>query len=316
MPVTDDSGDVEVHLLDVGQGDSTLIVDRRSNSALLVDCPSKGVRVVRDVLRTLGDPDVVGSILTHWDIDHYGGLLEVSLACGSQALYYNRDTILSYPIDKTVRRAALRKIAEEPFRSRIRHKPAQQGVHGVLGNFKWELLAPSHLSLTDAVINSDRNLGSGVLRGEAYGVRVLIGGDADGRVWQRMIDEGEDLRAEVLRWPHHGASMHQSNGTSAAVLLEAVRPDFVIISVGTRNRPGHPDPEMVQIASVNARLGCTEVTSHCHGSLPGKKGIECGGTLAFSLASDGSIEARGGWQGHDEIVDGWDRPMCRQPPLS
>lgn len=56
MPVTDDSGDVEVHLLDVGQGDSTLIVDRRSNSALLVDCPSKGVRVVRDVLELSETP--------------------------------------------------------------------------------------------------------------------------------------------------------------------------------------------------------------------------------------------------------------------
>lgn len=304
---------VEVHLLDVGQGDCTLIIDRASNTALLVDCPPKGINVVREILGSVGNPEVVGAIITHWDLDHYGGMLEVTLACGCQSLYYNLESLTSYPVDKTIRRAALRQIISEPYRSML-HRPAHEGVHGALGDFEWELLAPSQLSLAEAAVNFDRNLASGILRGEAFGHRIIIGGDAHGRVWRRLIEEGIDLRADVFRWPHHGAAMRHVGGATPEELLDSVRPRFVIMSVGTRNRYGHPDRENVELAARQARVGCTEVTPKCHSSLPNRRRVGCGETMSFSLTRNNSIEAFGGWDGHDDIVNSWDRPMCRVRP--
>jgi competence protein ComEC len=286
-----------------------LIIDRETETALLIDCPPRGVKVAIQALRDFGDPAVVGAIITHWDLDHYGGLLGVAAASDCHTLYYNRDTILSYPEDNTKRRAALLELIEEPYIS-MRQKSAQQGEEGQLGVFKWKLLAPSHLDLTRAVVTFERNLCSGVLRGEAHGISIVVGGDADGRVWQRIISEGEELRADILRWPHHGAEISRS-GMTASTLLDSTRPKFIVISVGTTNQYGHPNLATVELAAQHSRMGCTQVTHRCHGLLDGRVAVPCGGTLSFRLKEDGSIETWGGWQRHDEVVDGWEKPMCR-----
>ena len=304
-----DPNDVDVHVLDVGQGDCTLIVDHGSQSALLIDCPSKGGKVAIEALRGLGNPEVVGAILTHWDLDHYGGFLEVAAASNCRTLYYNNDTILAYPQDKTIRRAALRQLGEEPYAS-MRQESAERGDEGSLGAFRWKIIAPYHGDLNRAIVNFDRNLCSGVLRGEAHGISIIVGGDADGRVWQRLISESEDLRADILRWPHHGAKISHSDIT-ASILLDCAQPKFTLISVGSRNRYGHPDPATVELAARRSRMGCTQVTPQCHGLLDGRLGIPCGGTLSFRLKEGGIIETLGGWQHHGDVIDGWEKPMCR-----
>lgn len=54
------------------------------------------------------------------------------------------------------------------------------------------------------------------------------------------MDAGVDLRADVLKVPHHG-----SNSSSSYVFLRAVDPKYAIISVGKDNTYGHPDEEVL-----------------------------------------------------------------------
>ncbi len=306
----EDFGAVECHVLDVGQGDCTLFIDRSRNAALIVDCPAGRQATAVAALHDLGNPNVWGMVISHWDLDHYGGALSLAAATQCETIYYNRETMMAFPIDKTVRRAALLQLLEEPFAS-IQHIAAHEGVGGALGNFEWTFLAPAQLHLTEAVAKLDRNLASTVFRGTAYGLSVLIGGDADGRVWQRLFEEGVDLNAYVLRWPHHGSPLKGGTTLTPAILLDAVSPQYVAISVGTRNRYNHPDSATVAVISSRATMACTQVTERCHKAV-GKKGSQpCGGTLSFTITSDGRIQPWGGWVEHSSVVDGWASPMCR-----
>jgi competence protein ComEC len=48
---------------------------------------------------------------------------------------------------------------------------------------------------------------------------------------------GLDLHSTVLKVGHHG-----SDGSTSAAFLEAVEPDFAVISAGAANSFGHPSP--------------------------------------------------------------------------
>jgi hypothetical protein len=72
--------------------------------------------------------------------------------------------------------------------------------------------------------------------------------------------------ADLVRWPHHGADLHGDNdGAIASKLLATARPRFVIISVGTRNRYGHPSTRVVETARQASVVVCTGRTQQCSG---------------------------------------------------
>jgi competence protein ComEC len=303
---------VEFHFLDVGQGECTVILDRSSSTALVLDCPAGQAQKVTDLLQKLGEPTVDAVVITHWDLDHYGGALEVAAKTSSRSLIFNRDTMMSHPVDRTVRRAQLLKLLSEPFRA-IRLRSAPEGTNGTLGALEWTTLAPSERELLEAVAQLDRNLASIVFRGSVYGRSLLISGDADGRVWRRLIEESKTVQADILRWPHHGGTFQRASGASIEQLLDAVQPTHVLVSVGTRNRYGHPNQEVIAAISCRARLACTEVTGKCHDKLALPHATPCGGHLSFTVYPDGRLVAAGGWTDHDAVVASWNHPMCVPP---
>ena len=63
----------------------------------------------------------------------------------------------------------------------------------------------------------------------------IITGDAEDWSEYMMIDSGMNLIADVLRVAHHG-----SNTASTAEFLQAVNPEYAVISVGKDNGYGHP----------------------------------------------------------------------------
>jgi beta-lactamase superfamily II metal-dependent hydrolase len=311
-PALTDSS-VEIHFVDVGQGDSTIIIDRSEMIAFVIDCPAGAQHVVETRLRNLGAPNVHGVMITHWDLDHYGGALELAAATRCKELYFNRETMMAFPTDRTLRRAALRRTLEEPYRSMQRRYSAE-GAKGRMGNFDWVILAPSDLQLTEAVVELDRNLASIVLRGTAHGVGVIVSGDADGRVWQRLLDDEADLSSDILRWPHHGSPLRGKAGVRPKDILGAVNPEFVAISVGTSNRYNHPDFATVQAISARCRMACTEITKKCHPAVD-NQAVPCGGHLSFVLLPGAVIRPEEGWTELDSVIDGWSSPMCRSPGL-
>ena len=114
----------------------------------------------------------------------------------------------------------------------------------------------------------------------------------------RLRNTREKLRADVLKFPHHGAwpSHHpgitQFQGVekrSLTHLLEAVDPEIVVLSVGTENNHGHVRPEVfAALADLRSRklrikrFDCTQITRTC--LLPA---AHCG-----TAACGGEVEVR------------------------
>ncbi len=305
----DPTSAVEVLFLNVGQGDATLAVDLGTRQALLIDCPSGREYVVEEALAHRSAL-LHTAIVTHWDFDHYGGVLNVLSRGDCQNFYYNHDCLIAEGRNARVK-ATLRRLRSPLYRD-IDFGSAERDRSGRLGNLTYRLLAPTHRQLTDAVAAGDKNLGSAVVLLQAHGSRVLVGGDADGRVWRTVLSRPESIEAPVLRWPHHGAMRHQEATTDAG-LLAAVQPELVVLSAGTNNSYKHPLPSTLDaVVARSTEVMCTQVTGKCHSALPSDE-VPCAGSVSLVLAPNGIRQIDPSGERHRATVDKWDRPLCRMP---
>jgi competence protein ComEC len=102
----------------------------------------------------------------------------------------------------------------------------------LLGGARVELLAPC----PGFVRGRDANDNSMVLRVSFGGRTALLTGDAEALEESELVrDQGDSLRADLLKVGHHG-----SRTSTGDPLLRAVRPSVATISCGVRNRFGHP----------------------------------------------------------------------------
>ena len=81
-----------------------------------------------------------------------------------------------------------------------------------------------------------------VFRFEYRPFPMLFIGDAGGETEDRLLADGVDLRADVLKVGHHGSAY----GTTPA-FLRAVAPRDAIVSVGRNNLFGHPAPSTIAL---------------------------------------------------------------------
>ena len=70
---------------------------------------------------------------------------------------------------------------------------------------------------------------------------MLLTGDIEKEAEQMLVSSGKNLRAQVLKVPHHG-----SRRSSTEAFLDAVRPTAALVSVGYRNPFRHPNPEVLE----------------------------------------------------------------------
>ena len=201
------AGQVDIALIDVGQGLSVLVITE--NHALLYDAgPSNprgldfGEAAVLPALRGIGLASLDTLVISHGDNDHAGGSAAVRRA---------------FP--------GLRVVAPEGWAGedmslcRRGAKWQWDGVH-------FQILHPPPL------FPYLRNESSCVLRIEAGGTVALLPGDIGRHVEQRLVNEQADLlRANLLVAPHHGSST-----SSSAAFVAAVDPDVVWIASGADNR--------------------------------------------------------------------------------
>ena len=205
-------GEVEVEILDVGQGTAVLV--QTAGHALLYDVglsfPSgadSGSSVVLPALRGrgLGALDVL--VLSHGDLDHVGGAAAV--LAGTR-----------------VRRV----LAGEPVAG-IEALACRAGER-----WRWDGVLFSVLSPVGETLAYRGNNASCVLLIETDSTRVLLAGDIE-----RIIEAQLDVPAvDLLLVPHHG-----SQTSSSERFVAALRPRFAVVAAGFRNRFGHPHPAVV-----------------------------------------------------------------------
>lgn len=277
-------GSVYVQFVDVGQGDCTLVVDTSAAEALVIDCNAASARTVLRKLRQC-QVETVDVLISHWDADHYPGAVQVAKNFPARTLYFNFDTVRSADDEKRRRRHTTMLGLEDQSLQQTELHPALRGYSGTVGTTTWRLLAPTHREILEALNHEDRNHGSAVVEIVGKGARLLVGGDADGRVWQRLLAEGELDAVDVLRCAHHGGALGRGAPVVRDdVLLASIRPKALVVSTGTNNAHGHPRPQVIRAAvAVNSRVLCTQATPHCGAERPGP--YSCAGSISVALES-------------------------------
>ncbi|MCA1630282.1 MAG: MBL fold metallo-hydrolase [Acidobacteria bacterium] len=225
--------ELSVHVLDVGQGDSILII-APGGKTVLVDAgnPRNGKKILAALQRSNVDHiDLL--IATHAHADHIGSADEV----------INGITVKNV-LDSGVPNATKNyedflKAIEQKGVTYVAATPDQTFDLG--GGARITVLAPVQPFFTKDQLRSggnEPNANSVVTRLDYGDFSMLLTGDAEAQTEQRMIQKGARLEADVLKVGHHG-----SRYASSEDLLRVGKFKTAVISCGADNRYGHPSPE-------------------------------------------------------------------------
>lgn len=231
-----------VTFLDVGQGDAILIRLPYDKEIYLIDTggtirPNKeewqrkkhefsvGNDILIPYLQKEGIKKIDKLIVTHGDADHIGAAQELLSNITVKEVVFGRkkkDAVL----EKIVKKQALEK--------EVKIREVGEGESWSVNETEFFVLAPTEKE-------GSENNASIVMLAKLGGLTWLFTGDLEEEGEKFLVAAYPDLRADVLKVAHHG-----SNTSSITPFLSVVQPNIAIISVGERNRYGHPHKEVIE----------------------------------------------------------------------
>jgi len=224
----ENNGKLSVYFLDVGQGDSSLIIF--GDKTILIDAGEidMGDRVVND-LRELGVTRIDLLVATHPHSDHIGGMQKVldNFAIGQ---------VLDSGIPHTS--VIYERFLEKIDKKNIPYKLAVQGDTIDLD----PALRIVVLSLPSRRSGDDLNANSIMLRISYGTINFLFTGDAGSEAETALSKSGYAFDAQILKVGHHG-SMY----SNSPAFIARVHPEIAILSLGRENPYGHPHKQAVDI---------------------------------------------------------------------
>lgn len=222
---------LKVRFIDVGQGDCALLTC--GGQSLLIDGgPSDASSKLYSILKTLGLSRLDYIVCTHPDEDHCGGI-SGALNFAECSTFYCSVT----QHDTATFQHLLNYLGATPV------TVPQLGDQFSLGGATVTFVGPAERT-------RDTNEGSLVCRVDLGSVSFLFTGDAGEESEWAMVTSGQNLDADVLKVGHHGSA-----GASSERFLQAVTPDYAVISVGAGNSYGHPTEEaLARLEKSDARI--------------------------------------------------------------
>ena len=215
------TGQLQVHFIDVGQGDSVFIQAPDGTTAL-IDGGSDNSLAYQYLLRHgINRIDVL--IVSHPHADHMGGLIEIiqNIPVGS---VWTSGAVHYTPI--------FEQFVDAMAEAKIPYREAPQGHSIPLGTLHFDVL---HSDAAAAELND----GSLVVKLVYNHVSFLFMGDAESSSEEMMVrDLPAQLDATVLKVGHHG-----SYTSSTPAFIAAVSPEIAVYSAGMNNPYRHPHQE-------------------------------------------------------------------------
>lgn len=238
---------------DVGQGDG-LVLRAAPGQAVVVDVgpDPTAIRRCLSALRIRAVPLVV---LTHFHADHVAGLAGVlgRLPVGQ--------VWVSPHASPAAEAAEVRDLARG---NGATLRSPSVGETGRVGAVWWQVLGPvgtptgASAEESESAESGAENDASLVLRVGVDGLTMLLTGDVEPDGQSRILATGADLRADVLKLPHHGSSRQDPR------FFAATGARIAIASAGLDNSYGHPAPSTVRLAT---GLGMTVLRTDQQGSV-------------------------------------------------
>lgn len=230
----DDSGitgknSAKVHFIDVGQGDSQLIVTEDYN--ILIDSgENEYSSTVISYLQNLGIKKLDYIICSHPHSDHIGGMYKIITKFEVGKLIMPKLTDEMVPTT-----SCYTKLIKAISNYNIKTEYAVAGTSLTLGdNCRIDILAPvkdyddlNNYSVVFKFINGDN--------------KFLFCGDIESIAEKDIAATGVDLTADVLKVPHHGSST-----SSKTSFLKKIEPKIGVIGVGSPNTYNHPNKTVIE----------------------------------------------------------------------
>ena len=220
--------DWQIAACDIGQGDAVVVrdqdryalVDVGPDPALLADC-----------LDTLGIDRIDILVLTHYDLDHIGGVAAVigRVDTALVGIPENAD-------DERLHEALAAGGAEV--------RGAARGDTGTLGELRWEILWP----VRGSPVLQTGNPGSVTIGFDGRGIRSLFLGDLGEESQASLRRISAPGQVDVVKVAHHGS------GDQSPELYADLRATVGLISVGRENGYGHPTDRVLDILATAGTL--------------------------------------------------------------
>ena len=245
-------GTLEIVFLSVGQGDAVAIRSPAGRWVLVDTGPrgrswDAGARVVLPYLRRRGVDRLEALVLTHPDLDHIGGAEVIAEAFDPRFIM---DPAQAAGKDAYV------DVLEVATAKRIPWIEARRGFVLELDGARLEVLYPDGPTTAPSG-KSDFNAQSVVVLVRYGAFEALLTGDAPSEVEEALLPDLPGA-LEVLKVGHHG-----STTSTSPQLLSRASPELAVISVGARNRYGHPHATVVErLVDAGVRVLRTDERGH------------------------------------------------------
>lgn len=228
------SNKLKVTFFDVGQGDSILIETPNHNKIVIDGGPDNSVLAKVGRYFSFYDRTVDILIITHPDSDHLAGAVEIMK---------NYDVGLIIVNGKDCASSLCGEFEKIVQQKNIKVVSAAKGQEIDLGDgVKMDILLPEKNAFVESMAGKQDDNNSSIISLLSFGAdSFLFTGDAEIKEELALIDIFPDLKADVLKVAHHG-----SKNSANQLFLDKINPMYSVISVGAKNRYGHPHIETIE----------------------------------------------------------------------
>lgn len=227
--------DLTIYFIDVGQGDSTLIVTP-NHKTILIDGGGTEFESDFDIGKQTLLPEILGQritkidylLISHFDSDHATGVAQILGKIDVSSI------ILTRQLEENDIYRHILSIAKE---KKIKLIYVKEGDVLKIGGIKISIIHPEN----KLMINNPMNNNSIVCKVEYNSFSMLLTGDIEMEAEELILRKNINLKADVLKVAHHG-----SKTSTTGEFLKAINPKVALIGVGKNNNFGHPSNEVIQ----------------------------------------------------------------------